>query len=242
MAITLSTSSSNTAFTAGSVAASAVSVSSGDLIVVLADSTGTLAEPQGVSDTAVNSYSSITVEINSTSSVMIFYCLNAATHAANVVTVTYDSGAARKDVSVGVFTPDSGDTVTFDVSQSDGASYEAAGSFTIASTVSTTGDDEVCVAIFRSGNTGGTWSNREIPAGTGATLLEAPHTASTTFYRVLSATEASLNAEADKSLGTAWSGMVACFKSTAGVGGTTVGTLISGGLVNNSLIRQRLIG
>lgn len=216
MALVFSDQGNNSAFTSGSVAASAVNVATDDLIVAHVGTVSSTIYCTGVTDTAGNTYTVRTQVANGNSSMVVAYVLAATAHATNVVTATFNTGSTRKNIIVSTYTPDGGDTVTLDVVMNGGSAFENSPWETGQD--DTTGTDEVCVAAFQS-NAGRTYSNQEIPSGSAATVLTSPDSGMTGFYRILSATQANNEAEVDVTSGGAYSCELVCFKSEGGASG-----------------------
>lgn len=84
----------NTSATVASLSTAAYSQGAGDAIIVRVKWEGTATPPSSVTDTAGNTYVARTPRLNGTAGVIIFDCMNAAAHAANVITVTWPGNIA----------------------------------------------------------------------------------------------------------------------------------------------------
>ena len=210
----------------GNTSSGVFAVTTGDLIVVtLGILSDTNIEINSISDTAGNSYTLRSMYSDAVAGLQFAYCIGATGHASNIVTISYSNDAAiRKNLRVLSVTPDGGDTVSFDVGEEESAGYEAS-PWETAGGISTTGTDEFCIAACQSG-TGPTMSNFEIPAATAATLLSSGTFNLEAWYRILSATQANIDAQCDSSASKQHSIGLLCFKSVAAApGGPPIGTL-----------------
>ncbi len=206
-------------FGTGDIDCDAVAVSEGDLITVSIGmySTGYC---DGVTDTAGNDYDVRTAITDGGESLVMASCIGALAHASNVVTASFaNDTSTAKAIQVGVTTPDGGDTVSLDVTMSKTSSYEASPWET--DTDNTTGTDEVCVVGLQAEDISITYSNHEIPGGTGATVFsDDPGYGHTGWYRILTEPANGLFAEVDPSGATHYSVEMLCFKSEAAAEGT----------------------
>lgn len=228
MAWTFSDEANGSAYGTGGVSSQAASVSNGDLIVVLVGLAENDKYCDGLSDTAGNSYTirSAVFDQAPICNVVVGYCIGATGHASNVVTATFsNSDPAWQYIMVAVFTPDSGEAVSLDVAMNKGSGWEASPWETGSN--DTTGDDELCVAVFFNGNERA-YSNQEIPGGTAATVLTSPNSIFTGFYRILSATASGLYAETDSDGSGRYACEMVCFKSVAGGAPTEAAFSITG--------------
>lgn len=236
MSITARDDSAATAFSTGSLATT-INVQAGDLIAVYI---GTLSDDHfcdGVTDDIGNSYTVRTAVIGVISiSVVWAYVLSSiGTDAANTITATFsDADSDRKNIIATSWVIDGGDTVTFDGNASKSSGFESS-PWETASTFSTTGTDQLAIATFQS-QSAITYSNHEIPSGTGATVITDNGEGETVFYRILTGTLTNEEAEVDPSGSQRYACEVIGFKSEAGAGGA--GTPIS---LNHRKIMKNLL-
>ena len=214
-----------TAYSATSEVVS-VDVTAGDLIVVGVTTADNTIGATGISDDDGNDYVTGDAHAHSVSAITLrlAYCLSAKASGTVNITVTFDAGACRKNLLVATYTPDSGDTVSLDVSNFVEGGWEASPWET--SQVTTTGDDEVCVAFVMSGNSGTTYTNPEIPSGTAGIVIESVQLGMEGWYRILSATMSNGIAEIDPSVTNRYLIEMFCFKATAAAaGGLSIPTM-----------------
>jgi hypothetical protein len=86
----------NATGSATTLAAPAVNTANGDLTVVAAKSGSVAGTPSSVTDTAGDTYTPLTAQINGSSGLRLFYCTGATANASNVVTVPQSSHARRE--------------------------------------------------------------------------------------------------------------------------------------------------
>jgi len=219
MAFTFITEANVTAYTTGTITTAAFNVSAGDLIVVAIGVINAGVWAASLADTAGNSYTLLTPIVNVVGSCTqtFAYCLSSSAQAGNQVTVTFNEAVSncRKNALASVYTPDGGETVTYDVEANAISGWEASPWET--GTCNTTGDDEVCVASVQT-TAAVTFSNQEIPGGTAATLLTSPSTTMAGWYRILAATAAGLYAEIDVDASRRYVMQLVTFKSVVAGG------------------------
>jgi hypothetical protein len=195
--------------------AKTISVSVGDLIVIMSGAFNATIYSDDAYDDMSNSYTHRTVLDNNTTHLLTSYSV--ATNAGTTTFTAHYTGSSGYWgwIMVAVFRPDAGDTVSFDVG---GTKLLVWGSGTqTTTTADTTGDDEVIIAGVVDQNGVG-FSNREIPSGTAATNL-ALSTWNNIFYRIATATIANCCAEVDFGGNTESIIEFVAFKATAGGGG-----------------------
>jgi hypothetical protein len=198
------------------LANSAISVTSGDLVVVTCTTGVGSVYCNGITDTAGNTYTVRSAIVQGQSTVVTAYTINATGNAANVITASFAGGvtSARKVLSASSYTPGVGKTVTLDTNASGASSYTATPWQT--GTVTTTGTDEVCVMSFQSVLNTINISAPEIPVSSAATgftqIADQEH--SITAYRILTDTFTNGRASVTASTSQAFSGEVLCFKAT----------------------------
>ncbi len=217
MAFLPSAQANGTKYGTGNLPSSAASVASGDLIVVQVGVAGGSAAvyPDSVTDTASNTYVARSLITTAYSSLLSYYCIGATGNGSNVATANFSAhdGSQRKNIIVGVYTPDSGDTVTLDIGMTKTTGWENSPWETAQGT--TTGTDEVCQAFFQTSGSK-TWSNREIPSGTGATTLTSPDGSCAGMYTIFASTQTNIEAEIDVTAGGHYAAEMLCFKSVGG--------------------------
>ena len=171
-------------------------VAAGDLIVVgSGNPTDTGFTLSGVTDEDDNTYTLTTTRAAGSQVLCrMAYAIAAKTNSTLTITFAFDAGTFRKNVYAAVFRPDAGDTVAYDTEAYKQSGYEASPNETAA--FSTTGNDEVCIAIFQGG--AATFSNQEIPSGSAATVVGS-QVYSTFFYTFFTSTQSSIIAETDAS-------------------------------------------
>lgn len=190
-----------------------IAVSVGDLVIVgLASGGGSIAVST-VTDTAGNTYNAVGVALETGGSQLdYYYSVADSAHAANIITAVYAASRnERKGIIAAVFTPDGGDTVSYDNAT---ATDESAWGTTIDTGIfSTTGDDEVAMA-FVSTDSARTLANEQI-GGVGSTEIydgQYHHG----WYNIFDATQTDIIADGDLSANVAYNTRVAAFKSVAG--------------------------
>jgi hypothetical protein len=214
---------SHTASGATITPAESITVSTGDLIVIQAGTAHATVYSDDAYDDASNSYTHMDMVTGNSCFLMTSYAI-ASTGGATAFTAHFTASSGYWGwVMISVFHPDSGDTVSFDVT---GLKILTWGSGTqTTSTADTTGTDEVIVAgVFDQNGVG--FSNQEIPSATAATVLSMS-TWNQIFYRIATATISSCCAEVDLGGNTAIVMEFVAFKATAGAGGTAKAKLFS---------------
>jgi len=191
-----------------------IAVTSGDLIVVCAGNNDDL-DITNIADDAGNSYTLLDqLDGGSTTNMRCAYCLSANSTSTVTVTATFSAGTVRRSIIAASFTPTGGTTVSLDCTANAVSGYEASPWETDADS-STTGTDEVAVAFFK-GGTGTTYTNHEIPGGTGADAVPETIFGLVCFYSVLSEGISNIYAEVDPSETGYYVAELLCFKSVAG--------------------------
>lgn len=142
------------------------------------------------------------------------------------ITVDFDENTTttRRIGIAASFTPDSGETVTFDVAMFGYGLFEVSPWETGQD--DTTGDDELCWAYFYQGGST-TFSNEEIPGGAAADQVFLAVNGANCFYSILSATASNLYAETDPSAQGYYTAEMLCFKSEAPAGLELTGSRIA---------------
>jgi hypothetical protein len=186
-------------------------VGAGDLIVVMASVLEDgVVELTGVTDGNGNSYTLGTTRAAGTQvTLRIAYAIAGSTNPTLTITAAFTAGTYRKNLWVGVFRPDAGDTIEFDTSAYKQSSYEASPDETAA--FDTVGNDELCVACIQ--GTAATYSNQEIPSGTAAVVIGS-QVYGTAFYNIFTSSKTGIIAETDASTSQYYVAQLVAFKAT----------------------------
>ncbi len=215
MAFTFKDSDFATEFGTGTLATdTTINVAVGDLCVVVVTGASAGVFCDALTDTAGNSYTVRTAIIFSFINLVIAWTIATSANASNIFTAGFDDEitSARKNIDALVFTPDGGDTVSFDVTASGGSSFEASPWET--GQANTTGTDEVIVCGILGTGGGITTSNHEIPDGTAATVDINDFDLSV-FYRIATATISNCEGIEDTTGSAGYAAEFVSFKSVA---------------------------
>jgi len=202
------------------IASDAFAVTSGELIVVVANVNAgdTIAS---IADTEGNTYSTPRRYGSTSKAITLCWAQSKGTEANNVVTVTMDaSGTAEwKLLTIYVATPDSGETLSEDGYAGAYAAWQtshSSGNFTTA------GTDVFSVAGASPNSATPTWSSQVIGADSDGTSQNTGGTHIETWHKIFASAQTDIAAEATSSAGCDAAIAVIAVKSVAAGGGLLI--------------------
>jgi hypothetical protein len=199
------------------VTSGGIGVSIGDLLVVCIGGSDDRYAPTTISDSIGNTYNLQDVRNNANGSTFrMGWCVSASAGSVIFTGNFVDTASQRAMITVVTFTVDAGDTVSVD---SNGILVSAwADQPFITSEFNVTETDCVAVASFIA--TGPqTYSNHEIPNGTGAQVVTSGYGSQATFYQLFTSTATGVEAAVDSAGNSGIAAECVVFKSVAAAGG-----------------------
>lgn len=234
MGLAYSTTTSTSDYGQGNLTTSGLSIAVGDLIAVSISCNTSSYNPTGISDSAGNTYTTQTRRDNTSMAMMVGYTVATTGGASVTITGEFESGGDNtRIVNVMVFTPDSGDTVSLEMSSYKESGWESS-PWETGSAGNLTEADSVACAFFHN-TSSKTWSNQEIPSGTAATNLSVDDDRTQMFYRIFTATENGIEGEVDVTTSSRYVAEILVFKSVASAGGGVAPTAALSGPLGGPL-------
>jgi hypothetical protein len=185
-------------------------IAAGDLIIAYVragdhDTTCTITD--GVSNTTTNEARNY----NAYASLTVGYVLSASAHNDALFTATFGLAIDYPAIYVLQFRPTASSTVSTDQAVATGNGDWSTSLST--GNITTTGTDELLVAMMEFNGSSPSWSNQHI-GGVDGTVVDV-----SAWYRILDATESGINASATASVSVSWCLSLLSFKATAAGGG-----------------------